>query len=376
MNITLKILMWCVAATYSSVAAALPSPLTDNTVLARGPKRVIKTNSIADNDFASAVRSAQIWVETARRDNDPRAYGYAQQALSPWWSQTNPPLEVLRLRAKIMQVDHHFDAAHDDLLRLLALNPRDGQARFDLATLLTTTAQYREARTHCEALNSISRGLIPAMCFAQIDGIEGDARGAIVRLNAALSAAADAPATLRAWATTSLAELYERVGETALAKAAFARALVLDPGDSYNKIAFADFLLSQNSAPQVLTLFREPIEKLPDAALLRLTLAARTLGTPEASALASTIRTRLAASGQRGPSPHLREEALLALKLDRLPQKAAELALKNWQTQKEPADALLLLEAGRSAQNKMALDTATQWLRVTRFEHPSIGALR
>jgi tetratricopeptide (TPR) repeat protein len=377
MNITLKLLMWCAAAAFSSAAAAaLPSPLTDDTVLAKVPKRATKNNPAAENDIASAVRTAQTWIETARRDNDPRAYGYAQQALGPWWSQPNPPLDVLRLRAKIMQVDHHFDAARDDLLRIIALNPRDAQARLDLATLFTTTAHYRDARTQCDALKGISRGLIPAMCVAQIDGIEGDARGAIVRLNAALSAAPDAPATVRAWAMTSLAELYERVGDTTAAKAAYARALILDPSDPYTKIAFADFLLSQKSAPQVLALFREPIEKLPDAALLRVAIAARTLGTPDAIALAGTIRTRLAATGQRGPSPHLREEALLALKLDQSPQQAAELALKNWQTQKEPTDALLLLEAGRAAQHKEALATATQWLRSTRFEHPSIGALQ
>jgi hypothetical protein len=84
------------------------------------------------------------------------------------------------------------------------------------------------------------------------------------------------------------------------------------------------------------------------------------------------LRTRLSASGQRGDSPHSREEAMVALKLDGAPQRAVQLALKNWSTQKEPTDALLLLETAKAAQHAEAESTAHVWLTETGFQHPRV----
>jgi hypothetical protein len=375
MNITLKLLMWCAAAAFSSsAAAALPAPLADDTVLARVPKRARTMSPANTNDLAAAVRSAQAWIAVARRDHDPRAYGYAQQALAPWWSQREAPLEVLRLRATIQQVDHQFEQAYSDLQRIIALAPQDAQARMDAATLLTTTARYPEAKTHCAALAQLTRGLIPAMCFAQIEGIVGDVRAARASLSAALQAQPSAAPEMRAWATTLIAELYERAGEASAAKLAFANAIALNPRDIYTRVAFADFLLSNQSAPLVLGLFAEPADKLPDAALLRIAIAAKRSGHADALTFASAIGARLRAAGQRGDSPHAREEALYALHLETNAPRAAELAVKNWQSQKEPTDALLLLAAGRAANNTAATLAATSWLQATQFQHPALNA--
>jgi Tfp pilus assembly protein PilF len=374
MNITLNVLMWCAAAALSTAAAALPSPVTDDTVLARVPKRA-RTPILANaNDPAAAARSAQAWIAAARRDHDPRAYGYAQQALAPWWSQPDAPLDVLRARATIYQVDHQFDLAYRDLQRIIALDPRDAQAQIDAATLLTTTARYNEAKVHCQALAQLTRGLVPAMCVAQIEGIVGDARAARTNLSAALQAEPNAAPEIRAWATTLIAELHERVGETNAASLAFAKAMALNPRDIYTRIAFADFLLAQDSAPQVLRLFVEPTDKLPDAALLRLAIAAKRSGHTDALPLANAIGARLRAAGQRGDSPHAREEALYALHMEANASRAAQLALKNWRSQKEPTDALILLAAGRAAKDDAATQAATSWLQATRFQHPALNS--
>ena len=359
---------------FGAANAAPPSPLTDDTVLLRVPKRTQPRSVDAAKapDLESAIKSAQQWIDTARRDHDPRSYGYAQQALAPWWTQTEPPLAMLRLRATILQVDHHFELAYSDLKKIIALAPQDAQAQLDAATLLTTSARYREARIHCAALAKLSRGLIPVMCQAQIDGVEGDVEGALIRINTALRTDSNAPATIRAWATTLAAELYERAANNEEAQRAFATAIALNPQDMYTRIAFADFLLSKQESTRVFALFEGAASALPDAALLRLAIAAKRSGRADAEALRSQLQARLQAGAQRGDTAHAREAALFALHVEGNSTRAAELALSNWKSQKEPTDALLLLQAGRTAKNGAALQAANEWLAATRFQHPSL----
>ena len=43
------------------------------------------------NNLAIATSIARRYIEESRAQGDPRYLGYAQAALSPWWSQPQPP---------------------------------------------------------------------------------------------------------------------------------------------------------------------------------------------------------------------------------------------------------------------------------------------
>ncbi len=51
-------------------------------------------------DPLSAAIEARRWLELNRAESDPRYLGRAQALLSPWWHQTDPPIEIRLLRAR------------------------------------------------------------------------------------------------------------------------------------------------------------------------------------------------------------------------------------------------------------------------------------
>ena len=73
------------------------------------------------------------------------------------------------------------------------------------------------------------------------------------------------------------------------------------------------------------------------------------------------LRERFAAVRLRGDAPHLREEARLALDIDRDAARALALARQQWALQKEPADAVLLLRSARAAGQDVQRELAS-WL--------------
>ena len=72
---------------------------------------------------------------------------------------------------------------------------------------------------------------------------------------------------------------------------------------------------------------------------------------------------------------HLREEARFTLHLLDQPGEALELARRNWATQREPADARVLLEAALAASKPAAAQPVLEWLERTGLEHVGIEAL-
>jgi hypothetical protein len=75
------------------------------------------------------------------------------------------------------------------------------------------------------------------------------------------------------------------------------------------------------------------------------------------------MRERFAAAAERGDQVHLREEARFALAVDSDPDRAVDLARRNWDVQKELADARLLAEAAVEARHPDAAAPVIEWAR-------------
>jgi hypothetical protein len=112
-----------------------------------------------------------------------------------------------------------------------------------------------------------------------------------------------------------------------------------------------------------------------DTLLLRLALAERDLGLPEAARHARILGERFAAEAQRAERLHLAEEARYLLELRGDAEAALAAAAENWKSQREPRDALILLEAARAARNPAAAAPALEWLARTGFEHARMRRL-
>ncbi len=133
--------------------------------------------------------------------------------------------------------------------------------------------------------------------------------------------------------------------------------------DAYTKGAYADFLLDRGRAPEVIKLLQQ--DQRADPLFLRLTLAYQASHDPGTAAAVVALSARFDAARLRGDVVHRREEARFELLLLNHPAVALRLALANWEVQKEPADARILLEAAHAAGNDAAAEPVRSFCRAT-----------
>ncbi|MDH3473304.1 MAG: hypothetical protein OEM59_06400 [Rhodospirillales bacterium] len=325
------------------------------------------------NNLDLALRLARRYITIGRTEADPRYYGYAEAALNPWWNLQVPPVEVLVLRAVLAQARHAFDAALADLGLVLDVDPRHAQAWLTRAFVLQVQGRPNEAGESCGRLPSGISPLIAATCRGRVESLSGRAAEGYARLEQALERSPDADKGLRLWALTNLAEIAGWRGDGVAAERHFRNALSLGLSDAYLLGAYADLLLDGDRPAEVRELLAGSIRV--DALLLRLTLAETALGDPEAAGHVAALEARFAASRRRGDARHRREEARFTLQLLQRPAEALGLALENWQTQREPADARLVLEAARAAGAPDKAGPVLEWLEETGLEDTRIDAL-
>lgn len=298
-----------------------------------------------------ATQVAKLALQQARQESDPRWMGQAQAALGPWWTQAQAPDEVLLLRATMRQSQHAFDDALQDLNRLLSRQPSHAQAWLLKASVLQVTGHMAPAAQACEAVIRAGARWHGELCRQEVLSLNGQALSASKAL---LALSMDtAPAEARQLAIVQ-AELAERLGDVRQADARY-RSLMDDQVDAYALGAYADFLLDQGRAKDVIQLLQG--HERHDGLLLRMALAQQALKDPQFQRTVRALQARFDAARLRGDSVHQREEARFELNLKQRPARALELAQANWLVQKEPADARLLLEASRAAGQDAAAQT-------------------
>lgn len=350
-------------------------PAADSVVLERLPAsasadpelRRLRAELAADpENLPLALELAWRYVGIARAEGDPRWNGYAQAVVAPWWDDARPPATVLLLRATLEQHRHDFASALRDLERLLAAEPRNARAWLLRAVILQVRGDFEGAWTSCLAVRRLSRSLLGPACLASVGGVTGRGAASYELLRRALAASAAASAEERIWAATELARIAERLGRAELAERHYREALELGEPGVYLLAAYADFLLDHGRPRDVVKL----LDGAPRAGalLLRRALAARRLGEPDLEDRVRELEARFAASRRRGEETHLGLEARFTLDLLERPAEALELALRNWQVQKEPIDARVVLDAARAAGRPAAARPVEEWLEATGLE--------
>lgn len=355
-----------VPASDAVVVETLPSGMRE-----RGLKTLRAALARRPDDQALALRTAQSAIERSRATGDPRYLGWAQAALAPWWAGGDP--DVLLLRATILQSRHEFEAALEDLRRLLAARPDDAQGWLTRATVEQTMGRANDALASCARLAALLPGLVSQACAADARSLIGDPLPVYRDLSARAEAASAATVEprLRAWVHTVLAEIAERAGLAAEAERHYRTGLEIAP-DLYLRSAYADFLLDAGRPREAMQSIAGSagdapvaLEALPDATLLRLAIARHAAGDAGAAAAAAAMRERFAAARLRGDDTHARDEARFVLAIDRDPRRAAQLAARNWATQRTPVDARIALEAAQAAGATELAESVGRFVRDT-----------
>ena len=324
------------------------------------------------NNLAIATRIARRYIEESRSQGDPRYLGYAQAALSPWWSQPQPPNAVLLLRATIRQSNHDFDAALVDLSRVLEAAPSNAQAWLTRATILQVQGRYAEAAQSCERLSQLAP-TYAVTCSSEVAALTGQAARSYELLAGLLEKIAAPAVAQKAWMETGLAEIAVRLGRRDVAEAHFKRALQHGAPDPYLKGAYADFLLDAGRPAEVVLLLNA--DSRIDGLVLRLALAEQALGARELPGRVATLQARFDAARARGDKVHLREEARFHTALLKQPGEGLRLAQANWSVQKEPADARVLLEAALAANDRKAAQPVIDWMSRSKLEDAALSRL-
>jgi hypothetical protein len=330
-------------------------------------------------DFAPAAAYARAAIELGRQEQDPRDFGYAQSALAPWWDSPQAPSEARLLRAVLEQWHHDFPAALRDLDALIDNDTDESvQAHLTRASLREVQGDPVGALRDCVALIGHTDTLTEATCITGANSLRGQAASSLRSLDAALANNRD-PITpaVRLWALTQAAEISERLGKLEDAKRRYEIALAeMDRnGDRapYLLSAWADFELDQRQPQAVITRLHgcERIDNL----LLRLALAERQLAQAGDQTVAIALEShrrqladRFAETRQRGDKVHQREEAIFELELQQDAAQALSLAEQNWQVQREPLDARVLLTAAGAAHQPAAAQPVLAWMAATRIE--------
>jgi hypothetical protein len=329
-----------------------------------------------------ALASARQAIERSRQTGDPRELGLAQAALGPWWQQAVPPAAVRVLRATILQRQHLFAPALQDLDAVLAdrAAPLGLQAQAELtrAAVLQVTGDWAAARRGYQQLAGPRYAALgaavqaPAQAgLAELDSLQGHAAAAGKALDQLLRASGTQRAD-SAWLWLLRAEMAQRQGQ-AQAGVDFERALQLND-DIYTRAALADWWLDHGQAARVVPLLKD--QQAVDTLLLRLALAWQALKDPRAGQAIRDLGDRYAAAALRGDPSHAREQARWALDLMGDPAQALTQAQLNWSHQKEPADAWLLLRCAQAAGQHEAMAPVFDFARAQGWQDPTVQRAR
>ncbi|MEO8047493.1 MAG: tetratricopeptide repeat protein [Nitrospirota bacterium] len=335
--------------------------------------RALRTSLLRDpQNMDVAVSLATKLIEQSRSEGDPRFLGQAQAVLAPWLNHPTPPSSTLLLGAMIRQHAHEFGLALADLDAVLSLQPANAQAWLTRASIYQVQGRYDEARRACQPLLRLAGRHVALTCLGDIAGLSGQAATSRQMLTSSLERPG-VSARERLWILTILAEMAARTGDANAAEKHFLDARSLGVKDHYLLGAYADFLLDQGRTQEVVTLLQHEIRA--DGLLLRLTLAEQALHLPASKNHTAELAARFAAGRERGTRVHVREEARFTLALLHDPQAALTLAQTNWEIQKEPWDARLLLESALAVGSWNAARPVIDWLNTNRVEDRTLQQL-
>ena len=366
-------------------AAAAPfTPAQDSAVVERLPARAsdpeLRRVESLRRQLAAHPDDARLRVDIARRyfemamaQGDPRYIGYASATLAPLAASAQNNAGYWLVRGQLEQYSHSFEPALASLERAARADDRAVEPLAWRAAIFMVQARYAEALAECARLTPLSLPLFGTGCTAYVQAATGQLPAAHAQLAAAAAAAAGAPPELLLWTSTRLAEMAVRLQRFDKAEDHFKRALALGITDQFLLAAWGDFLLERGRAAEVLTLLAG--WERSDVLLLRLALAGQALKDTRAAGWAAQLRDRFDAAAQRGDRLHEQEAARFELDIEGQPRKALAFARLNYQVQKEPRDAEILMRAALAAKDAKAAQPALDWLRASRYEDARLSTL-
>ena len=367
----------------SDIVERLPLSATDPSV--RRLQSLRKQLEAKPDDVALRLEISRRYFDLSMAQGDPRYVGYASAALAPLDKAApvgNAALPATlaasywQIKGMLQQYSHNFDGALSSLDKASLADPKSPDPMAWRSAIHMVQANYAKAQAECEALKPLTTPLFATGCSQYVLAHSGGAAGlqsAFDTLNAAVKAEPNASSELLLWQLTRLAEMAIRLKRFDDAEAYFQRALKLGVTDQFLLGAYADFLLLQKKPEAVITLLAD--WERSDILLLRLALAGKATNHKKAADWANNLRDRFVEAAKRGDRLHEQEAARFELDIENNPKKALALATANYQHQKEPRDAEVLLRTALAAKDAAAAAPALNWLKQNKYEDAQLADL-
>ena len=305
-----------------------------------------------------SLANARQLLATSAVTGDARLATRADGILAKFPKQTRSA-ELLRLRAFSAQHRHDFTNAVSLLDQLVALDPRDGDARLSRAQIQLVRGEINLARADCAALALGVDSGSGMLCAAALSLRKGNTSAASIFSEQWLAALPDSDPRRR-FGLILRAESASRAGD-ADADAWFDKALRLQPDDVRTLASYSRHLRASGRPAQALRLLaRAPSS---DGIQLERTLAAHAAGAPDADQLAQAQARRYQLAHELGSTPEIRDEAEFELSIRGNAQAALALAIKNFSSQRDHEDVELLRRAAAAAGKPESLVALDAWAR-------------
>lgn len=312
------------------------------------------------NSAEQASASAKLALQMYQSTGNTRFLGAAKSSIAPWQNIAQPPAAIWLLRGRILQTEHHFAEAAQDLSHYNREHAASTEALLLEADAWRRAGEINRSRRTCFELAIQGRTDLATYCSAEILLSVGQAETAKTLVEPVIDYTASLPAAQKNWAMAIYADLLSATGETEKAAAVWATVIAGDGTALTYKLAYADVLLALARYRAVADLLSEHASTT--AALLRLTVAATRLQQDDAAMLKSVLEQRLTRVKLTSePDLHLREEALFALWLEDDAPASLRLALRNWELQKGWEDAALVIHVAELLQNVDTVNRIRTW---------------
>jgi tetratricopeptide (TPR) repeat protein len=309
-----------------------------------------------------AVQYVEQCLRLQEQTADDRLPALAMSALGPWWTESTAPIRIRLFKAILLQRRHDFAGAQRELEELLQIRPNDSEIlRFRCAIFLVQ-GKYEQARSLSFRLLQTGSSPFTFALLANLASLSGNTDSAVALLAKQLQAVENKyPAEETAAAFSTLGELCERSGNYEQAAEAHAKALTLQPLNLFYRAALADCHLRAGKVGEVIPLLRTRTD-IPMMLQLRYVEALKQMEHPDFPAERLKLRQYFSLLREEGNTIHQRELARYLSRIEGDHAKAFEAARNNWNLQKEPVDAELLLEAAQGAKQLNRADEVTGWI--------------
>lgn len=329
--------------------------------------------ALSPEDQSSAAELAALYVQRARERREMRYFGRAETLLQPWVGRLDALSATLRVQADILQNRHDFAGALVLLDRAIRRDSRDVSARLMRASIHLVQGKLSQARGDCAVVLGAGESAVGTACLAQVLGDSGQLEKAQALLETVL-ARQELRDELRGWMYGLQADFADRVGNRRRAESLLREAMKVTPANEGVRSMLADLLIDRGALREALA-----IVDLPAPSIGLLARKARIQTLSNAGGLDHTraqIEGLLSLAERRGERPHLREEALIALDVERDAERALTLAKQNFEVQRETVDLRLLARAARARGDREGLEIVARWMRETGFEDSDIARAR